>query len=339
MNKAKSRGIKLKSIGKVLFVVFCLLFLIFTPFFVFNKDNYKMGMFFNLSHSSKVVLTLYHIETFEGGTNSRTTYLNKRAEDFNKQNPNVFIVIKSMDKEELLLNLEDGKRPDMFSFGVGVGEYIVGFLAQLNKNASVREDLQEFAKWDNKILAYPYILSGYCVLSHADSDNNDISTLLTPKNQMSGFSYSKTDINPVQALNVNGINYLSTNGSEFNSTYDAYLNFVNKKSVSLIGTMRDVARCKNREANFSLSNITYNMLGGYSDLIQYVSVVDNANSNRTYFSKLFAEFLLSEKSQSSLKSYGLFGTSKNKIYDTGYMSQFEDILLKNLTGVNVFKKV
>ncbi len=332
---------------KFIFCILCLLFMIICPIYIFNVKGYEINLneFFNLSNSSKTILTVYHIETFEGGTNSRSKYLERQASLFNKKYPNCFVVVKTLTPDELALNLRKNELPDLYSFGVGVGSYIAGFLEELEGNSNIRKDLTGYGERQRKLLAYPYILSGYCLISHENLisglESSDISnyTLSTKYNnkEVKGLSIAtKSLINPVLALRKNNINYNIVDLVEFNSTYDAYNNFIAKKSVSLIGTARDLARCKNREVNGSLSSCKYTFLGGFSDLVQYIGVVDSGSDAKEHYAKLFANFLLTDNAQSTLSRYGLFSVNGKNIYESGYMFEFESILNKDLTSVNAF---
>lgn len=333
-----------KKFFKILFFVVGIIFIVFSPLVVFNAENYRLNLneFFNLQSASKTVLTLYHVESFEGGTNSRETYLERRAGEFNKLNPNCFIVVKTLTPEELVINLDENKLPDMFSFGYGIGKYIVGFLEELEKNSNVRDDLMTYGMKNNMILAYPYILSGYCLITHGNMVNSSnmsdflLSTCYN-NNEVKGVSIATNSyVNPGLALNANGLVLDENNVANFSSLYEAYVNFVNKNSVSLVGTMRDVARCKNREENGSLSNLKYNMLPNFTDLIQYIGVVDSGSSAKMFYANEFAKYLTSNNAQSALNSYGLFSVTNEKIYESTYMSDFENVLMDEISSVNVF---
>ena len=56
-----------------------------------------------------------------------------------------------MTEEQLVLNLKQNIIPDMFSFGVGVGYLISGYLTQLDFNNNIREDLIDYGKLNNNI--------------------------------------------------------------------------------------------------------------------------------------------------------------------------------------------
>ncbi|NCB48096.1 MAG: hypothetical protein EOM55_00475 [Clostridia bacterium] len=334
----------MKKSLKIFFCFSCVTFLAISPFYLFNKENYKLNLneYFNLENSTKVVLTLYNIETFEGGTNSRTSYLQKQALKFNKKYNNCFVVIKTLSPDQLALNIRNNNLPDLYSFGVGVGSYIQGFLSELDENSQIRSCLMQYGKKFGKLLAYPYILSGYTLISYEKYllEEENLSSLVTTdtvKNVV-GLSLSST-FNGAEVLFQNGITLSESDIMETSSSYDAYKNFLSKKTKSLLGTARDLARCKNREDLGTLGACDYKFLGNYSDLVQYISVVESGSSAKMLYAKEFAKFLTDENSQNDLSDYGLFSTLKNNIYNEGYMLEFENVLRQELSSVSAFISV
>lgn len=357
MKKSSKSYEKLKSLFnkivnkktlKLLFCVSCVLFLIFAPAFIFNPANYRVNLndYLNLTQKDKIVLNMWHIETFEGGTNSRKTFIENQAKKYNKQNNNCFVSVKTLTEEQLFLNLQNGNTGDIYSFGIGAGYLIQDKLFELPKNNNVRKDLQEYSKIDNNIYAYPFILSGYALITNTTFNSSDNLLDLLQSKQINkktiygvGFANDSL-INPSQVLIENGIsNIKKDNYFTCSTTYNAYTNFLSKKFISLLGTARDVARLKNREQNGSISPCTYNFLGGYSDLIQYVGVSKNLTKEQTQVATDFSKFLTNETCQSSLKNYGLFSVTSQKIYPQDYMSDFEDELKNELKSVNIFSNL
>lgn len=328
--------------GSFLPVFACFLsifFLFISPFYVFNPSKYQINLseFLGFKNSTKVVLTLFNVETFEGGTNSRTRYIQSQAMKFNEKNINCFIVVKTLSPDELALCLSSGNLPDMFSFGVGVGNLIQGFLTKLENNPSIRSDLLQYGKTGNSLLAYPFILSGYALITYENfaPEGSSLSNLVASTTKLPGLSLH-TSFNAAETLFKNGVHCQTTDLLESEDSYQAYKNFLNKKTKSLLGTARDVARCKNREENGSISALQYRFLGEYSDLVQYISAVETTNSLKTFFAKEFANFLLSKDAQSDLSRFGLFSTRTQSIYPSGYMKEFESALLSPLSSVWAF---
>ena len=316
------------------------------PNFIFNKKNYELNLnkYLGLENKTKVVLNMWHIETFEGGTNSRTKFIEKQAINFNKQNNNCFISVTKMTEEQLVLNLKQGLLPDIFSFGVGVGSLISGYLTELEENNCVRSDLIDYGKIGKNIYAYPYILSGYCLITHKSMINTQenydrtFSSKVVAKKEVKGLGITlSTYLNSSEVLLKQGLKDINKdNLLQSQSTYNAYTTFISKKSISLLGTARDVARCKNRELNGNLSSCNYNYLSGYSDLIQYVGVNENLSKTKSDYAKSFSTYLTLDSSQKYLANFGLFSINNKSIYSNGYMKDFENVLQKQLSSINVF---
>ena len=316
------------------------------PNFIFNKKNYELNLnkYLGLENKEKIVLNLWHIETFEGGTNSRTRFIEKQAINFNKQNNNCFISVTKITEDQLVLNFKQGLLPDIFSFGVGVGYLISSYLTELESNNCIRSDLIDYGKINKDIYAYPYILSGYCLITHQNMLNTQedydktFSSKKVGKKDIKGLSITLSSyLNSSEVLLKQGLNDINKNNLLQNqTTYNAYTNFIAKKAVSLLGTARDVARCKNREVNGTLNSCNYTFLSGYTDLIQYVGVCKNLSKTKNDYAKSFSKYLTLNSSQKALANFGLFTTNNKSIYASGYMKEFENVLQKKLSSVNVF---
>ncbi len=315
------------------------------PKFVFNKNNYQydFGGFFDLQKEQQSVLTIWHVETFEGGTASRKSFLQKVAMNYNKKNKNCFFVIKQMNLEQFKINLENNQQADIYSFGVGAGQYLSESLEVLSKNNNIRSDLSLYGFKQNNCFAYPYILSGYVCITRqkycvADNKNKILLSKNVNNTIKPGFGFTGNEVlNFSKVLVENGFKKLDEKDYfSCDNFYEAYNMFLADKFCTLIGTARDLARCKNREQLGSLSECQYNFLEGYSDLIQYIGVNKNLDEIKMKIAKDFCEFITNENSQEMLKNYGLFTINNNLIYESGYMKDFELILHKNLKSTNVF---
>ena len=213
---------------------------------------------------------------------------------------------------------------------MGAGYLISTYLQNLENNNQVRKDLIDYAKAGNDLLSYPYILSGYCLISYAnlltEGNINNFASKIVNKKEIKGITFSCDNyINTSKSLTSNGYKNLNKNNYLYAaSTYDAYLNFINKKAISLLGTARDVARCKNREKNGNLSFCNYQYLTGYTDLIQYVGVVKNIEKIKKNYATDFAKFLTLPSSQQDLKNYGLFSGLQRGVNDFNFINDKDE---------------
>ena len=332
--------IKRICFSKILFIAFILLtalFLIFSPQFIFNKNNFLTNLSLILTDNDqpKSVLTLWHVETFEGGSANRAKYLEKIAFNFNKQNKKRFIVIKTINENQLYLNISQNNFADIYSFGVGSGYLLSSVLADLDINNNIRKDILSFCYMQEDLLAYPYLLSSYVLISKNDNFNvNKNKNFYELVVGLKGF------INPARALFFDDYKFLKEKCNLDITSYEAYCEFVEGRGNNLIGTMRDYARVKNRERLGSISNCKYKLLSGYTDLIQCIGINKTLSTEKLKMAKDFCNFITQQQSQNLIRDYGLFSVGYNKIYDKDEMSNFENQLLKSTLNVaNVFDSV
>ena len=318
-------------------------FLLLTPYFIFNKNNFMLDVSPLLSNSAsnKQVLSLWHIETFEGGSANRAKYLEKVAQEFNKTQKNCFIIVKTLTENQLFLNLEQKQYADIYSFGVGSGYMLSGFLQALENNNEIREDLQNYSMLNKNILAYPYMFGAYFAITR-QTDMQFQPNQASKGNKTKQLCFGNNSfINPLEALNKCSYQKFNKEDCIYDITsYQAYCDFIEHKSKTLIGTSRDYASVKNRESLGTISSCDYKCLAGYTDLVQYIGINKSVNTLKKSLAQSFCRFLTSETSQKLLRNYGLFSSLNTKIYEKNEYSNFENILLNStLNSINVFESV
>ncbi len=341
----------LKNFLNTLVLVLIAAYLIIVPLYVFPKIEARGNVINNVQEIKfSGVLDLWHIESFEGGSASRGAWLNRQAILFEKENPGVFIMVKTLTEEMAIANLQNGVIPSLISFGVGVGESVVSYLTEFDKSTNVRDDLLKGGYVNNSLKAVPFILGGYSIITNSEiMENNNIQSEQLVENIFKIKQSSKTALtfgageynNPAKAFNTN----FSVNAGGAKNTideevldktsYDAYADYLSKKSASLLGTQRDVYRIKNRESLGTIWDNKYTYLSGYSDLVQYMGVV-NKGEETNNASKSFVRFITSKSIQQKLTEVGMFSVLNKSIYSSGYYRQFETALLKPINTPNVF---
>lgn len=269
------------------------------------------------------ILELWHIETFEGGSVSRAAFLEKQCVAFEKQNKGTYIVVKTMSPEQLNLNLQNNNRPNLISFGIGVGDQFVDSLCALNFADSIRPDLLVGGKFNGSQLALPYMLGGYAVICQNKAPQN------TTMVGVADFT------NPVKASVLNKLNLQFAKNINFDS-YTAYDKFLKAGHKNLLGTQRDVYRVNNRVSKGMLTDISYQFLTEYTDLVQYVSVF-KTDAKQQQICTDFVRFLISAASQQKLANINMFSVLQNMcLYTDNLFGQMEKSLSKNLHVENVF---
>ncbi len=250
----------------------------------------------------QTIYTIWHIETFEGGSRARIDYLKTIARNMEKEDNQVLFIIKAIAPEKLSAELEMSK-PDIISFGFGVGELVLPYLIQQESTYNVRDELAESGSFNQKLYAVPYIVSGYAMFNHSM--------------QATEFHVGTNDY--IKPENIYSTLNLTTKENE--TQYEAYKNFVYNKNVQLLGTGRDLFRINNLNS-IGRTNALITPIDTYTDLIQYLGII---NLNKT--TQNFMSLALSDNYQKTLTDYSLFSSKYNKLYSSGIYNDMEDAIM------------
>ena len=219
------------------------------------------------------VLTVWNVDTFEGGKGSRTSFLRKIARKVEKKTEGVYFLVESYTQEGAEAAIAAGTLPDLLSFGVCL-------------SASAEASLQlsyTFAGGElgGECRAVPWCRGGYYLFSLADNFEETGNV----------------------AISVGGSNlpllaaaYADISGEEVESQA-AYVGFLSGKYRYLLGTQRDVCRFVSRNTTVYSRELT-----GYNDLFQYISVL---KTNHRADALAFIEELLSSETQELLGEIGM----------------------------------
>ena len=303
------------------------MFLLLAPFTLFpNLLTMQSDVNKKENYEYQGVLELWHIETFEGGSVSRGSFLQKEAINFEKEHKGTYIIIQTMNAEQFALNISEGKMPNIVSFGVGVADKITNNLVELD-TAGIRTDLKEYGKQNSKQLAIPYILGGYALITQ-NLENSSIQ-------EQVGVGLKGLN-NPLKALSENNIKIENVFPFDDMDSYDAYDKFLKNNFSILLGTQRDVYRIVNRQQKGLMQDVKFQLLGGYSDLVQYLSVVKSTNIEEK-LCREFVERMISLEVQNKLKDYNLFSVRSDvTLYSDGIYRDFELVLKEKLSSENAF---
>ncbi|MBR0189300.1 MAG: hypothetical protein IJQ23_02810, partial [Clostridia bacterium] len=180
----------------------------------------------------KGILTLWHIDTFEGGVGSRKQFLMSMSRDFEKQNTGVLVMATEHTAESVKQAFSEGKRPDLISFGAGV---------DIKDMRPLDIDLPAYGGgYGGVTYAVPWARGGYCIIENPDYVGNKKEK---PPIIVSQGEYT----NPLLAYLLSG---KSETDFEILSPMDAYVKFVSGKARFLIGTQRDINRLYTRGMDF-----------------------------------------------------------------------------------------
>lgn len=165
--------------------------------------------------AAKQVVTVWNIDTFEGGKGSRTSFLKRAADEFSKKKNYLFLV-RSYTLEGAEVAADKGEKPDILSYGIGFSraEMIVPLS---DGSLSV------------------YWAKGYYTLLSLTDDFSDVGEVL--------ISCGGNNLAEVGA-------YLCGFAGKAEESQKAYVDFLNGKSKYLFGTQRDVCRLTARGVTF-----------------------------------------------------------------------------------------
>ena len=206
---------------------------------------------------SLTVLTLWQIDSFEGGRGSRAEYLAALGKQFSEEN-NTYIEVTSLTAEAARANIESGTVPDMISYGAGFYG-IEGVIA-------------------DKYSATAWCRGAYCLLAIGDSDFSDVTAENTVINE------GKDNLAAAAAL------FVGVDGADYYSPTSAYLQLLNGKYKYLLGTQRDIVRLTVRGAQFSVKALTE-----FNDLYQYISVLATAQKGELCYN--FTQYIISHSEE------------------------------------------
>ena len=287
--------------------------------------------------NSATVLTMWHIEGFEGGVGSRCDWLGKRAREFEKRNKGVYLDVIKLTEAQLEDRLAQGQSFDLISFGLGVGESVLPHLAAFDGSisADIHENLLSGGKINGKTFALPYMCGGY-VLAARTRDLTSLTRYISLKQSVFDcYTTKKVGKKTVELFSVMtaksdyccplvGLAMLA-DGKERDiskvcceptlTQYGAYERFLSGNAATiLLGTQRDYWRLKGRMDNGKIGEICFAALSDYTDLVQYVGMGNSKDRTRTELSESFAEYLTSKAVQEKLSGVGMLPVIDSAIY-------------------------
>lgn len=254
-----------KIIVRAIWFAVCISVLISTPIIAAIKN---IGS--NAEEAEMNMITVWQIDSFEGGKGSRASFLQSVGDEFSEQN-DCYIHIISLSSEAARQNLAKNRVPDLISYGAGT----YGLEGYIN-------DTPTSSVWAR---------GGYCVITTDESaDFSDMSTQNTVINR------------GIENMSGAAALFLGLNGAATENPTSAYVSLLNGKFKYLLGTQRDIYRMTTRGASFKVKPVTE-----FNDLYQLISVTAENAKNRRY-SKDFISFLKSKANE--LDKIGLMGDSK-----------------------------
>lgn len=260
-----------------------------------------------VSSTEQTTLSIWQIDTFEGGVGSRRKFLFDVASKFEKKNPGVLIMVTNYTLDGVYKALEKGNKPDIISYGCGVE---IDGLKELNVKTTFSG-----GKIGKKTFAVPWCKGCYVLISKNKNLPTDkcLDNLIVSQGE-----YTQ----PLISLMFNG--YTAQNVKIYQPQY-AFSEFICGKSNYFVGTQRDAVRLTYKDYNYSVYP-----LNEYNDLYQYLSIT--AEEKKLKICNQFCSFILSEEIQKTLKNIKLFSDVYKLNYeDESYINIEKTVHKKTLS--------
>lgn len=276
------------SLKRIINIGLIVFFIAFSILFCLNKFNNTPLISGN--NNNLQIYEWWHIESFEGGGANRQNYLNQLALNYEKENPTILFMVKSIESDQLEKALTQSK-PHLISFSEQVAKIVLPHLKEFTNEYNIQNNFLESATLNGKLMALPFIASGYCYFTKNNSQNLNLFT--ANNNLHNALSLTSGEI---------------VNNNQTLSSYECYTKFVNSNNIKLLGTARDLFRIKNLES-LGRFNINYEPVSTFTDLVQYLGkTVDNKDITK------FIDFIMSDINQHKLTNLNLFSTKQLNLY-------------------------
>ena len=269
--------------------IFCAILLVFSMLFTIfvGKSKINENVILEEKKEYKTVLSLWHVDSFEGGSGSRKQFLLDASIAFEKQNPGVLIMVTSTSLGAIENNLKNGVSPDILSSGLGFNVSPTYSLS--NENSFYG------GKVGDRIYAKPWCRGNYFLISKK-------AEVLEEKN-IENLIVSQGENNlPILSLVMDGV---CSKNAKILSPQKAYSEFLNDKNGVLLGTQRDIVRLNQRGYVFY-----YKPLSSYNDLYQYFYVLSN-DVSKGFYAEKFIDFVMGEIYQDKLSKLQMLSIVKN----------------------------
>ena len=199
----------------------------------------------------KTVVTIWNVDTFEGGKGSRTAFLNAVAKEVEKEESVIFMVL-SKTLEGAQMALENGEMPDLLSFGPGIR------IAASNK-------------------VYCWCMGKYALFTKRKESGRNAE----PNSKNTVLSLGGKNL-PTIAAALSGF----SGDLRRENSLEAYVRFLNGDFAYLLGTQRDAQRLISRGVEVDATS-----LNDFTDLKQYITAlkVENKKLGQVFIDCLLSE--------------------------------------------------
>jgi hypothetical protein len=103
---------------KIFTAIFCVFSVVLSV--CFGNGKIRDNKVLEQGKNDRSILTIWQIDTFEGGTKSRRQFLIDVGKEFESQNQGAFVMVNSHTISSAENTLENGIYPDIISYGNGL---------------------------------------------------------------------------------------------------------------------------------------------------------------------------------------------------------------------------
>jgi len=266
------------------------------------------------------ILSFWHIGGWRTGGSSAAAFLQKRIEQYEAQNPHVFIEMKTLSAQQAADAVSNGETPDIVSYPYGLALSLD--FAELPPQSTIFSGLSGDA--------YPYMCGGYCLLVNTDKAAENGIEL------PSGWGIRPDALAQTAALGVcfdsePGFTSLpslalhaypeaarpqiSTLGEpepkddalpSDTQWQEGFAAFCEGGKGVLIASHRQLFEASELFAQGDAPPFAAYAVGPYTDMVQMVGVAEQSDKLRQNAAESFAAFLLTHSTQKKLEALGVF---------------------------------
>jgi len=281
--------------------------------FTFFFGRHKIGSDYldKTASAYQGVISVWQIDSFEGGTGSRRVFLMNTASNFEKQNKGTLFMVTNFTIDGAIDAIQQGRWPDIISYGSGL-EPQGAIELRFDKNV-------KYGNIGDKNYAIPWCRGTYVLIVKDGAilpSDKTINEIIVSQGE-----YTQ----PLTALYLSG--YSAKKVTKY-APQDAFSYFYNGKVQCMIGTQRDVVRLSYKNANATIIP-----LDSYNDLYQYISVTTKDSQKITACIN-FVNYLTSEGVQNRVKNLNLFSPYISLQYDSEEWNSMQNLTFAK--GVSAF---
>lgn len=272
--------------------------------------------------SYKGILSMWHITDWRTGGSSSAAFLKRRITEFESNHPHVFIEVEQMTLQQANEAVQLGNIPDIISYP---STYEITIPLSSLPAATFNP---AFAGNTHK--SYPYMCGGYCIIVNMEMlDENGVMPPdgwgIRPETLLDSVQYGLLfdaedgySALPAMAMHqypeLEGPN-ISTWGSPevpdaalslpLTQNEDALKAFCKSEVCVLLASHRQLFEVTRAYEQNEAPSFSAFAIGGYTDMVQWVSVPQSEDALRESMCIAFTEYLVSQRVQKKLTALGV----------------------------------